>query len=373
MAQMVRYGIGEQDFKSLIERNCVYVDKTQYIDRLVNSGSKYFFLARPRRFGKSLFLSALRYFFEGQRELFKGLYIDSTDWKWEEYPVLRLDLNPERYAEQGKLDVVVKFLFSRWEEKYGITKIPDDLSTRFQNIIETAHAKTGKQVVILVDEYDKPLVGNLNDDENFEHYRAKLASLYANFKSSAEHIRMVFLTGVSCFSKLSVFSDLNNFNNISFDTSYSDVCGFTESEVKEYFNQGLINLGNSLKMDYEDIIKNLKLHYGGYKFASYGKEVYNVWSILNSLDKSKIRNYWGDSCNPLLGVETLDNCVDFDEMLDFYYRREDLEDINIQGQVYRSGCLTIKKYIREMKAYQIGIPNSEAKSCIESWLIKEVN
>ncbi|MDE6026789.1 MAG: AAA family ATPase [Muribaculaceae bacterium] len=163
--------------------NSVYVDKTEFIYKIVYSGAKYYFLARPRRFGKSLFLSTLQYFFEGKRELFKGLFIDSAPWDWEEYPVLRLDLNPERYAEKGKLDDVLAKAFRSWEERYDVDVKDTNLSQRFATIIETAHLRTGHKVVILVDEYDKPLVGNLNDDENFEHYRLQLATLYANFKS----------------------------------------------------------------------------------------------------------------------------------------------------------------------------------------------
>ncbi|MDE5814056.1 MAG: AAA family ATPase, partial [Muribaculaceae bacterium] len=217
-----KYAIGDQDFKSLREGGYLYIDKTSYIEKILE-GSKYYFLARPRRFGKSLFLSTLRYFFEGRRELFKGLYIDSTDWDWESYPVLHLDLNRDRFQEKGILDGVLDNLFKGWEARYGVVNTADQLSSRFENIIEAAHEKTGKQVVILVDEYDKPLVGNLNKDDNFEHYRAKLAGLYSNFKSSAEHIRLVFLTGVSRFSKLSVFSDLNNLKDISFSEEFADI------------------------------------------------------------------------------------------------------------------------------------------------------
>ncbi|MDE6577531.1 MAG: AAA family ATPase, partial [Muribaculaceae bacterium] len=170
-----KYPIGQQDFKILRERDALYVDKTPFIHKIVRSQTQYFFLARPRRFGKSLFLSTLRYFFEGQRHLFNGLFIDSTDWKWQPYPVLYLDLNTDRYADQGVLDGVLDNIFREWEEKYEVREIAQNLSTRFRNIIKTAHEKTGRQVVILIDEYDKPLVGNLNSDANFGHYRAKLA------------------------------------------------------------------------------------------------------------------------------------------------------------------------------------------------------
>ena len=212
--KMEGYPIVQQDFRQLRERGSIYVDKTQFIDKIANSASQYYFIARPRRFGKSLFLSTLRYFFEGRRELFKGLYIDSTDWKWMEYPVLYLDLNTNRYLEKRKLFDMLDRLFREWEERYGVEVKDTEYSQRFASIIASAHEKTGRQVVVLVDEYDKPLVGNLNKQEIFEDYRAQLASIYSNFKSSAEHLRLVFMTGVSRFSRLNIFSDLNNIEDI---------------------------------------------------------------------------------------------------------------------------------------------------------------
>ncbi|MDE6866149.1 MAG: AAA family ATPase, partial [Muribaculaceae bacterium] len=197
MGKSVGYPIGEQDFKSLRNMECVYVDKTSFIMKILQQRSKYLFLARPRRFGKSLFLSTLRYFFEGERKLFRGLDIDRYDWNWEKYPVLYLDLNTDRYSESKGLDEVLDNLFRKWEMTYDVKPTTDDLPQRFKSIISAAHEKTGKQVVILVDEYDKPLVGNLNEEQNFNYYRSKLASIYSNFKSSAEDIRLVFITGVS--------------------------------------------------------------------------------------------------------------------------------------------------------------------------------
>lgn len=191
----MKYPIGEQDFGNIRKSGCVYVDKTRFLEKMIRGGGKYFFLARPRRFGKSLFLSTIDYFFRGERELFRGLHADTMQWKWEEYPILRLDLNISRYEEPRMLDKIMNNLLSEWESKFGVEKRSDEMSIRFRNVIKAAHEKTGRQVVILVDEYDKPLVGNLNNNKLFEHYRAKLAGVYANFKSGAEHIRLVFLTG----------------------------------------------------------------------------------------------------------------------------------------------------------------------------------
>lgn len=205
MTERLTYPIGEQDFKSLRSDGCVYVDKTRYIAKLLADKNKYYFLARPRRFGKSLFLSTIRYFFEGERDLFKGLYIDTCRWDWAKYPVFHLDLNSGEYTSLDNLDIVIDNMLRRWEKDYEVEVFTGDVTTRFRRIIETAHEKTGRQVVILVDEYDKPLVKNLNNKE-FELYCEKLTALYSNFKTSAEAIRLVMLTGVSRFSKLSVFS-----------------------------------------------------------------------------------------------------------------------------------------------------------------------
>lgn len=305
MERTVRYPIGEQSFESLRREACLYVDKTRFIHEMIKQGGKYYFLGRPRRFGKSLFLSTLQCFFEGKRDLFEGLYIDSTEWKWEQYPVLRLDLNVDWYAEPEVLDAVLDKYFDEWEEKYGVTRKYDTHALRFQSIIEAAHEKTGKQVVILVDEYDKPLVGNLNRKDNFEYYRTGLASIYSNFKSSADHIRMVFMTGVTRFSKLSIFSDLNNPNDITFDNQYADICGITEEELRDNFKEGIRNLAEKYGTTNDEMLVMLKKNYDGYRFAEEGSDVYNPWSVLNAMQKVDIQYYWNETGLPTLIVEAM--------------------------------------------------------------------
>lgn len=194
----IKYPIGEQDFKLLREGGFCYIDKTRFVEKIME-GSKYHFLARPRRFGKSLFLSTLQYFFKGEKELFKDLYIEKVEKEWLHYPVLRLDLNTESYEDPGHLDSLLDHVFRKWETEFELPPTIGSYSSRFQTIIEQAHAKSGLPVVILVDEYDKPLVVNINNKTNIDHYRQRLSALYSNFKSSAEHIRLVFLTGVSRF------------------------------------------------------------------------------------------------------------------------------------------------------------------------------
>lgn len=370
MSATLRYPIGQQDFNTLRNEGCVYIDKTRFIEKLLSRGSRYYFLARPRRFGKSLFLSTLQYFFEGRKDLFDGLYIRSADWDWKPFPVLRLDLNTERYAQPGLLDKVLDNVFNKWEAEYGIMAKAETLPSRFQNIIEAAYKQTGQQVVILVDEYDKPLVTSLNTDENFEHYRARLASLYSNFKSSAEHIRLVFLTGVSRFSKLSIFSDLNNLKDISFDDDFADICGITEKEMKEHLHPGIQDLAEKLNITCDEAYSRLKKNYDGYKFAEKGSDIYNPWSLLNCLDSGKIMNYWNHTGKPTIIAEalkridadiedTLNSVCDLDTLSGF-----DLSSPDPIALMYQTGYLTIKNHDSDTGLLSLGIPNLEVKDAV---------
>ncbi len=362
-----RYAIGQQDFKTLRERDAIYVDKTAFVEMIARSKVQYYFLARPRRFGKSLFLSTLRYFYEGQRNLFKGLYIDSTNWDWEPYPVLHLDLNRSKYEEKGILDDVLENQFREWEKKYEVEVIAEILSTRFQNIIKAAHEKTGKQVVILVDEYDKPLVNNLHKDDNFEHYRTKLASIYSNFKSSAEHILLVFLTGVSRFSKLSVFSDLNNINDISFDDKFADICGITEKELLENFQEGISLLAEKRKEDIPTTIATLKFNYDGYRFAPEGNDIYNPWSVLSCLNKVRIGTYWNSTGPATIVAEALrDADIDIEKTLKARWDLDDLAGLDLlnvdpTALLYQAGYLTIEDYDEDDNEVTLKVPNEEVR------------
>lgn len=361
------YAIGQQDFKILRERKALYIDKTSFIEKIIRSSKQYYFLARPRRFGKSLFLSTLRYFFEGERQLFKGLYIDSIDWDWAPYPVLHLDLNTDRFSEPGMLEDVLDRLFRSWEEKYGVEVKDTNFSQRFSTIIKTAHEKTGKLVVILVDEYDKPLAGNRTNDVNFEHYRSKLASLYSNFKSSAEHLRLVFLTGISRFSKLSVFSDLNNLKDISFVDDYADICGITEKELRENLQTGIERLASKRHTDFEGACRLLKQNYDGYRFSPEGNEIYNPWSVLNAMDESRIGSYWNGTGTPTVIAEALYKAdVDIEEILNGRWKFDrlaglDLRNANPTALLYQTGYLTIADYNIQYDEVRLKVPNDEVK------------
>ncbi|MDE6683225.1 MAG: AAA family ATPase, partial [Muribaculaceae bacterium] len=367
MANRIKYPIGQQDFKTLRMRDCVYVDKTRFIEKIVHEGSQYYFLARPRRFGKSLFLSTLQYFFEGQRELFKGLYVDSINWRWEKYPVLHLDLNTSRYDDPGMLKGALDRIFRNWEEQYDVEVKDTDYSQRFATIIKSAHEKTGMPVVILVDEYDKPLVGNLSNNDNFDTYKKELASLYSNFKSSAEHIRLVFLTGVSRFSKLSVFSDLNNLNDITFDEGFSDICGITENDLSDNFGLGIEELADKSGVSFIKACDELKRNYDGYCFTKYGNFIYNPWSLLNCLDKREIANYWNETGIPTLLAESLKRVnADLEKTFNSYCTEDylkglDLLNPNPLALLFQTGYLTIKSYNPKIRRIRLGLPNNEVK------------
>ncbi len=364
MKKPVRYPVGQQSFEQLRKGGYLYVDKTQYLE-MIAGGGQYYFLGRPRRFGKSLFLSTLKCFFEGRRELFEGLYIDSTDWNWEPYPVLYLDLNVGRYRNDIELEDLIEERLSTWEKTYGVEPKVRSHAVRFSEVIRAAHEATGKGVVILVDEYDKPLVNNLHDRERFEMYRDSLAALYSNFKSSAQYIRLVFLTGVSRFGKLSVFSGLNNISDISLDLDYAAVCGITEQELLDNFEEGIATLGEFRGKTCDEVVAQLKRRYDGYHFAEISPDIYNPFSLLNTFAKRTYLNYWIETGTPTLLVEQLKReHTDLERLTSVRKNAAglsglDLDHMDPAALFYQTGYLTIKRYDEETGLYHLGIPNEE--------------
>ncbi len=372
----IKYPVGEQSFLQLREGGFLYVDKTKFIEKILDE-SKYYFLGRPRRFGKSLFLSTIKCFFEGRRELFNGLYADTMNWDWSTYPVLHLDLNIEKYQGKETLTQVLESHLINWERKYEVTATVDNLQVRFQNVIESAYRKTGKGVAILVDEYDKPLVSNIHNSELFDYFRNQLAAIYSIFKSSADYLRLVFLTGVSRFAHLTVFSGLNNIKDISFTETYSDICGITENELNQYFYDGISRLAETYDATHEETSCELKKWYDGYKFSPKGKEIYNPYSLLTVFSNLEYGNYWIQSGQPTLLYEqlkkfnvNLENVFESECSLDSL-KGFDLDDPNPLPLFYQTGYLTIKEYDPSFRTVRLGLPNKEVTDGFLNYLLQK--
>lgn len=348
------------------EGGFLYVDKTRYLGKIVE-GSQYYFLGRPRRFGKSLFLSTLKCFFEGRRELFKGLYADTMDWNWEPYPVMHIALNTMDYSKPGMVEVIFNEYLRVWEKEYGQSYIANDISSRFRNIIERAYEVTGKRVVILVDEYDNPLVDSLDDKKLFDDYRSQLSAIYSNFKSSAEYIRLVFLTGVSRFGKMTVFSGLNNLKDISFEEEFAAICGITDEEIDRYFSDGITMLSNNEGITFEEARNELKRFYDGYHFSPRMIDVYNPFSLVWALDTGEILNYWIQSGRTdFVSKQISRQNLNLENLFNSRCTRETLMGIepdspNPLALLYQTGYLTIKDYNRKTRIFTLGLPNTEVK------------
>lgn len=374
MVKPVKYPVGQPSFEQLREGGYLYVDKTQFVEKIIN-GSQFYFLGRPRRFGKSLFLSTLQCFFEGRRELFRGLYIDTVDWKWDPYPVLYLDLNILKYQDERELDSLLEDRLCQWEELYDVVPVVRDHSVRFSNVIRSAYEKTGRSVVILVDEYDKPLVNNLHDRRKFEMFQATLASLYSNFKSSARYLRLVFLTGVSRFGKLSVFSGLNNIVDISLYMDFSSVCGITEDELLANFSEGIEELASASGDTKENVLGLLKNRFDGYHFSTASPDIYNPFSLLNTFAKRAFGNYWIESGTPSMLVEQLKRThADLQVLMNAEASENslsglDLDSVSPIALFFQTGYLTIKDYDRRGRIYRLGVPNEEVKEGLLEYIL----
>ncbi len=373
MSTIRKMPIGVQSFEVLRKESFVYVDKTELIWRLVNE-SRVHFLSRPRRFGKSLLLSTLKAYFLGQKELFKGLAIEKFEEAekgkreiWQEYPVLYLDFNTGIYdTKEGLLNRLTSFL-CEYEKIYGSTGL--DLPDRFQNLIKAAYEKTGRQAVILIDEYDKPLLQTMWKDEALnETYRTILKGFFGVIKSADQYLRFAFLTGVTKFSKVSIFSDLNNLRDLSLLSDYSAVCGISQEELEADFKPEIAALAESNSLTYEEALAKLKQRYDGYKFSEDGKNMYNPFSLLNVFADGRMRDYWFATGTPTFLVEylkkayynipDLDGNVKMNESGLEAYRADTINPLPI---LFQSGYLTIKDYNDFSRLYRLGFPNDEVR------------
>lgn len=366
MTQMpVKYPIGIQSFEMLRKLSYLYIDKTELIYNLAMT-SKCVFLARPRRFGKSLLLSTVQAYFEGKKELFKGLAIEQLETDWQPHAVLKLSLASYNPSDNGNLEAILDNQFLIWEEQYDVKIKATDLSSRFGNIIRAAHGASGRPVVILIDEYDHPLISNIHDADKLEEHRLLLKSIYVNIKDLDQYIRFTMLTGVSRFSKMTIFSGLNNLEDISFDDEYAAICGITEDELHSNFREGISNLSNKYSISPEEAITLLKTHYDGYHFSEVSPDIYNPFSLLNTLKKKKIDAYWFQSGTPEFLIRRIQDSNEFlpdmfDESVEGrILSSSDILDSRPTSLLYQTGYLTIKRF--EMPdVYHLGIPNLEVR------------
>ncbi len=366
MSQVI-YPIGVQTFSKIREEGLLYVDKTGYISRLVKS-SQFVFLSRPRRFGKSLLLSTIREFFSGRRDLFEGLEISRLQHDWETHPVLYLDFMGSNYNEPQGLYSNLNGHFNQLEQEYGIDVKADELSERFRNIILRAYEKTGRKVVILVDEYDKALLETVDKPELQQEFRDTLRGVYGNLKRMDQYIRFAMLTGVTKFGHLSIFSDLNNLNDISMQKEYAGICGITEEELHENFEEGVRAFSEKLGVSANEIYEELRINYDGYHFSpEHLENVYNPFSVLNALSARFFGDYWFQTGTPTSLIKMLrTRNLDLQALSRYEATIVDLTDVsfdlgNFIPVMYQSGYLTIKKYDSRFQSVTLGFPNREVE------------
>ena len=369
-----KYPIGIQSFENIRKEGYLYVDKTALIYQLVQTG-KYYFLSRPRRFGKSLLLSTLQAYYEGKKELFEGLAMASLEKDWKTYPVLLLDLNAQRYDSVDSLTSILNDTLCEWERLYGTQESETTLSLRFKGVIQRAAEKTGRNVVVLIDEYDKPMLQAIHNKELQSSYRNILKAFYGVLKSKDAYLQFALLTGVTKFSKVSVFSDLNNLMDISMDNRYAAICGITEQELVTDLGEYIRDLSETLQMSYEDLLRELQERYDGYHFVEDSEGLYNPFSLLNTFARKKLGNYWFETGTPTYLVELLkENHYPLEHLTYEQATADTLTGIDTVDSspipvLYQSGYLTIKDYDSEFETYTLGFPNKEVEEGFTRFLL----
>ncbi len=364
MERTIKYPIGIQTFEKIREGNYLYVDKTALVYRLVNS-KDYVFLSRPRRFGKSLLLSTIEAYFQGRKELFEGLAVEKLETEWLQHPVLRIDLSGESYNSPERLKLKLNAIISDWEKLYGCDESKQTLGTRFAAVIRNVCEQTGQKVVILIDEYDKPLLENLHDDEGFEHFREELRGFYSVIKESDRYIRFAMLTGVTKFGHLSVFSGLNNLNDISFDDEYNALCGISETEFRRDFQESVAAFALAGSKTEDEVWDGFKTNYDGYHFSRVGEGIYNPFSVMLAFDKKRFGSFWFGTGTPEFLVKLLKrNNYPLWQLEGVKQSEGELQDMtisraNLVPLLYQSGYLSIKGYDDDSDRYILGFPNRE--------------
>ena len=366
----MKYPIGIQSFEQIIEDGYVYVDKTDLVYKLTHEG-KIYFLSRPRRFGKSLLVSTLKNYYLGHKELFKGLKIDSLEKDWNVHPVFHVDFNGSNFLDEGVLEKRLYAYVRDWERLYGLVSDADslDLGGRFMEVLRVAHEQTGRRAVVLIDEYDKPILDVLDTDSGLEdRHRNVLKGFYSVFKVADSHLQFVLLTGVTKFSQVSVFSGFNQPDDISMDGRYETLCGITQDELCNYFSEPVRDMAAVYHCTEDEMMQRLKGQYDGYHFSDSMTDVYNPFSLLNAFNKKSIRDYWFSSGTPTYLIRLLAHFKEnMNELTGKYYRTEEFIDYKADVEqplpmIYQSGYLTIKDYDMRRNTFLLDFPNNEVKN-----------
>ena len=359
------YPIGIQTFERIREENLFYIDKTAYVYHMTHTDGKYFFLNRPRRFGKSLLVSTFHSYFEGRKELFKGLAIEKLEKEWHEYPVLHFDMSLGKHMEKEQLNRFLIYVLETNERKFGVVCDSPDPNVRLANLIKTAYEKTGKQVVVLIDEYDAPLLDVAHETQQLDVLRNVMRNFYSPLKASDPMLRFVFLTGITKFSQLSIFSELNNIKNVSMDEPYAGICGITKDELLTQMNDDIDALAAKLGISREDTIQALKDNYDGYHFCWPSPDVFNPYSLLNCFADGKMNAYWFGSGTPTFLINMMRKFGVRPSQLGKVRAKAASFDtatetmISLTPLLYQSGYLTIKDYDEDVDTYTLNIPNRE--------------
>lgn len=365
MAQRL-YPLGIQTFSEIRRRDMLYVDKTEYVYRMASSG-KFFFLSRPRRFGKSLLVSTFQSYFEGRKELFKGLAIEKLEHEWTEYPVLHFDMSGGKHLDKEQLNRYLLSVLTENENRFGIKADAIDPNIRLMNLIKSLYQQTGKQVVVLIDEYDAPLLDVAHKDDNLIELRYIMRNFYSPLKLSEPYLRFVFLTGITKFSQLSIFSELNNIKNISMDEPYSGICGITKDELLTQMSEDIDALAKKMSLTREETIEKLKENYDGYHFTWPSPDVFNPFSLLNCFADGKTKAYWFGSGTPTYLINMLRKFNVLPTRITKMYAKASSFDAPTENMttitplLYQSGDLTIKDYEPMSEIYTLDIPNKEIK------------
>ncbi len=364
--QLRQCPVGIQTFSEIREKDLLYIDKTEYIYKMVSSG-KYYFLNRPRRFGKSLLASTLRCYFEGRRELFEGLAVEKLEKEWSVYPVLHFDMSLAKHLGGVELEQYIGYQLLPWEKRYGIEEPATGNNNRLTNLIIQACEQTGQKVVVLVDEYDAPLLDMVHEERDLPVLRNVMRNFYSPLKACDPYLRFVFLTGITKFSQLSIFSELNNITNISMDEPYGAICGITEDEMQMQMSEYIDRLAVSLGSSRANVLIELKENYDGYHFTWPSPDVYNPFSLLNAFTKGKIDAYWFGSGTPLYLIEMLrkfdvdPSCIGGTKALAASFDAPSERMTSITPLLYQSGYITIKDYDKFTNLYTLDIPNNEIR------------